>query len=85
VPRCEEFPEVIADKDGEVIVHVHAASLKPIDKQLPADRIMQAGGELPRVCGSDGVGRKPPPAIALRRARHYGHCEDWLILAGRKR
>jgi NADPH2:quinone reductase len=32
-PRCEQFPEPIAG-DAEVIVHVHAASLKPIDKQL---------------------------------------------------
>jgi len=32
-PRCEQFPEPIAG-DGEAIVHVHAASLKPIDKQL---------------------------------------------------
>jgi len=30
VPRYEEFPEpVIADKDGELLVHVQAASLKP--------------------------------------------------------
>jgi hypothetical protein len=44
VPRYEEFPEpVIADKDGEVIVHVHAASLKHrLTSNWPADRIMQA-------------------------------------------
>jgi NADPH2:quinone reductase len=57
VPRHEEFPEpVIADKDGEVIVHVHAASLKPIDKQLASGSHYASRSELPRVCGSDGVG-----------------------------
>ncbi|HJT25228.1 MAG TPA: hypothetical protein VJ873_11680, partial [bacterium] len=35
VPRYEEFAEpVLADQDGEVLVHVHAAALKPVDKQL---------------------------------------------------
>lgn len=57
VPQYEEFPEpVIADKDGEVIVHVHAASLKPIDKQLARGSHYASRSELPRVCGSDGVG-----------------------------
>lgn len=57
VPRYEEFPEpVIGDKDREVIVHVHAASLKPVDKQLASGSHYASGGELPRVCGSDGVG-----------------------------
>ncbi len=56
-PRYQEFPEpVIADKDREVIVHVHAASLKPIDKQLAGGSHYASRGELPRVCGSDGVG-----------------------------
>ena len=57
VPRYEEFPEpVIGEKDGEVIVHVHAASLKPVDKQLASGSHYASRGELPRVCGSDGVG-----------------------------
>jgi NADPH2:quinone reductase len=57
VPRYGEFPEpVIGDKDGEVIVHVHAASLKPIDKQLASGSHYASHGELPRVCGIDGVG-----------------------------
>lgn len=56
-PRYEEFPEpVIGDKEREVIVHVHAASLKPIDKQLASGSHYASGGEFPRVCGSDGVG-----------------------------
>ncbi len=57
VPRYEEFPEpVIGDKDREVIVHVHAASLKPVDRQLASGSHYASGGGLPRVCGSDGVG-----------------------------
>jgi len=56
-PRCEEFPEpVVGDNDREVIVHVHAASLKPVDKQLASGAHYASGGELPRVCGLDGVG-----------------------------
>lgn len=54
-PRYEHFPAPVAEKD-EVIVHVLAASLKPIDKQL-ADGTHYAGfRELPVVCGIDGVG-----------------------------
>jgi NADPH2:quinone reductase len=56
-PRYEEFPDpVIGDKDGEVIVHVHAASLKPVDKQLASGSHYASRSVLPRVCGSDGVG-----------------------------
>ncbi len=57
LPRYEEFPEpVIGGNDGEVIVHVHAASLKPIDKQLASGSHYASRSGLPRVCGTDGVG-----------------------------
>src|SRR5215467_3390203 len=57
VPRYEEFPEpVLANKNGEAIVHVHAASLKPIDKQLASGSHYASRRELPCVCGSDGIG-----------------------------
>jgi NADPH2:quinone reductase len=57
VPRCEEFPEpLIVDPDREAIVHVHAASLKPVDKQLAGGSHYASRRELPCVCGSDGVG-----------------------------
>ena len=56
-PRCEEFSEpVVSDNDGEAIVHVHGASLKPIDKQLAGGSHYGSPRELPCVCGSDGVG-----------------------------
>ena len=54
-PRCEQFPEPIAG-NGEVIVHVHAAALKPIDKQLAAGSHYASSHGLPVVCGTDGVG-----------------------------
>lgn len=54
-PQYEQFPEPVAG-DGEVIVHVHAASLKPIDKQLANGSHYASPRELPLVCGSDGVG-----------------------------
>lgn len=57
VPRYEEFAEpVISDKDREAIVHVRAASLKPVDKQIASGAHFASGRELPRVCGTDGVG-----------------------------
>jgi NADPH:quinone reductase-like Zn-dependent oxidoreductase len=54
-PQCEQFPEPVAG-EGEVIVHVHAASLKPIDKQLAAGSHYASPRDLPFVCGIDGVG-----------------------------
>ncbi len=54
-PRYESFPEPTAG-DGEVIVHVHAASLKSIDKQLASGSHYASPRELPVVCGTDGVG-----------------------------
>ena len=57
VPRYEEFPEpVLGDKDGYAIVDVHAASLKPVDKQLASGSHYASPSEFPCVCGSDGVG-----------------------------
>ncbi|MGA8877052.1 MAG: zinc-binding alcohol dehydrogenase family protein [Candidatus Korobacteraceae bacterium] len=54
-PRCEEFPEPVAG-DGEVIVQVHAAALKPVDKQLASGTHYASSRTLPCVCGIDGVG-----------------------------
>src|SRR5580704_18844852 len=54
-PRCEPFPEPIPG-DGEVIVHVRAASLKPIDKQMASGSHYASFRELPVVCGLDGAG-----------------------------
>jgi len=54
-PRCEDFPEPVAG-DGEAIIHVHAASLKPVDKQLASGSHYASARSFPVVCGIDGVG-----------------------------
>jgi len=54
-PRYESFAEPVAG-DGEVIVHVHAAALKPVDKQLASGTHYASTHALPMVCGIDGVG-----------------------------
>ena len=55
-PRCDDFPEPVAG-DGEVIVEVLAASLKPVDRQMASGEHYASPRELPTVCGTDGVGR----------------------------
>jgi len=54
-PRCEEFAEPVAG-EGEVIVQVHAAALKPVDKQMASGAHYASPRSLPCVCGIDGVG-----------------------------
>jgi len=54
-PRYEEFPEPVA-AESEAIVHVHAAALKPVDKQRASGSHYASPRKLPCVCGSDGVG-----------------------------
>ncbi len=54
-PRYESFDEPVVG-DGEVIVHVHAAALKPVDKQLASGSHYASSQALPVVCGIDGVG-----------------------------
>jgi len=54
-PHFEQFPEPVAE-ENEVIVHVRAAALKPIDKQLASGSHYAAYRKMPAVCGMDGVG-----------------------------
>ena len=54
-PRFEEFPEPTAG-EGEVIAHVCAAALKPVDKAMASGSHYASPRELPAVCGVDGVG-----------------------------
>jgi NADPH2:quinone reductase len=56
-PRYGPFAEPVAG-DGEVIVHVHAAALKPVDKQLASGSHYASTHALPTVCGIDGVGHR---------------------------
>ncbi len=55
-PRLEEFREPAAG-EGEALVHVHAAALKPVDKQLASGSHFASPREFPAVCGIDGVGQ----------------------------
>ncbi len=52
-PHYDQFPEPSA---GEVIVHVHAAALKPVDKAMAIGEHYASFRELPAVCGVDGAG-----------------------------
>ena len=56
-PRLAEFPEPVPG-DGEVVVTVLAAALKPLDKQLASGRhYASQSRKPPYVCGTDGAGR----------------------------
>lgn len=54
-PRYEEFPDPVP-RDGEALVKVRAASLKPVDKQIAAGTHYASPRELPAICGLDGMG-----------------------------
>ena len=55
-PRCDDFPEPTVG-EGEVIVDVLAASLKPVDRQMASGAHYASSQQLPRICGIDGLGR----------------------------
>ncbi len=57
-PRCEEFSDPAAG-EGDVVVQVHAAALKPVDRQMAQGAHYASPRALPVVCGSDGVGVLP--------------------------
>jgi NADPH:quinone reductase-like Zn-dependent oxidoreductase len=57
-PRFEEFAEPIP-APGEALLHVRAASLKPVDKQIAAGTHYASPRSLPVICGADGVGELP--------------------------
>lgn len=55
LPCFEEFPDP-QPSQGEVIVHVKAASLKNIDKMIASGSHYDLPSKFPCVCGVDGVG-----------------------------
>jgi NADPH2:quinone reductase len=56
IPRFQPFDEPVPSGE-EVIVHVRAAALKPIEKQLASGSHYGSSSQsLPSVCGTDGAG-----------------------------
>ena len=55
-PRFDEFPDPTPG-EGEVLINVSAAALKPVEKQMAAGTHYASPREFPVVCGMDGVGR----------------------------
>jgi NADPH:quinone reductase-like Zn-dependent oxidoreductase len=66
-PRYEPFPAPLAG-DGEAVVTVTAAALKPSDRWM-AKGVHDAPTEFPMVVGLDGVGRLPDGARVAFSAR----------------
>lgn len=54
-PKFDHFSDPTPG-EGEVIVRVRAASLKPVDKQIAEGSHYASPRELPIVCGMDGLG-----------------------------
>lgn len=85
-PRFEPFTDPVPG-DGEVLVHVRAAALKPVDKQVASGSHYASPREFPVVCGMDGVGclddgtrvffggpRRPHGAMAQRTVVRRAQC-----------
>lgn len=83
LPHYEHFPEPVAS-DGEVIVHVCAAAVKPIDKQLASGAHYGSSFQnLPFVCGIDGAGRLEDGSRVLfvRPRPPYGAMGERTVVA----
>ena len=91
-PRYENFSDPVAG-DGEAIVHVRAAALKPVDRQMASGSHYASFRQFPVVCGLDGVGsldygtrvffagpRRPFGAMAERTVTRRAIC--WPIPEG---
>ncbi len=82
-PRYEPFPAPVAG-DGEAVVTVAAAALKPSDR-LMANGVHYAPANFPQVAGLDGVGRLADGtrvAFFLPQQPYGGMAEQALVRAG---
>jgi NADPH:quinone reductase-like Zn-dependent oxidoreductase len=79
-PRYELFPAPVAG-DGEAVVTVTAAALKPSDR-LMANGVHYAPATLPQVVGLDGIGRLPDGTRVafLPPQRPYGGMAEQALL-----
>lgn len=80
-PRFGQFPEP-APGDGEALVHVRAAALKPVDKQMASGSHYGSPRELPVICGTDGVGCLDDGSrVFFGGARQpYGAMAQWTVV-----
>jgi NADPH2:quinone reductase len=85
-PYFEEFAEPSPITD-ELLVHVRAAALKPVDQQIAAGTHYASPRQFPVICGLDGVGRlddgmrvffaaprRPYGGMAQRAPVHRARC-----------
>jgi NADPH:quinone reductase-like Zn-dependent oxidoreductase len=82
-PRYEPFPVPVAG-DGEAVVTVTAAALKPSDR-LMANGVHYAPAALPHVVGLDGVGRLADGsrvAFFIPQQPYGGMAEQTLVRVG---
>jgi NADPH:quinone reductase-like Zn-dependent oxidoreductase len=81
-PRCEPFPDPTPG-EGEVLVEVRAAALKPIDKQMASGAHYASVRSLPAVCGTDGAGTLPDGSrVFFAMARPpYGAMAERTVVA----
>jgi NADPH:quinone reductase-like Zn-dependent oxidoreductase len=82
-PRYEPFPAPVAG-DGEEVVAVAAAALKPSDRFM-ANGVHYAPAAFPQVVGLDGVGRLPDGtrvAFFIPQQPYGGMAEQALVRAG---
>jgi NADPH:quinone reductase-like Zn-dependent oxidoreductase len=78
-PRYEEFERPVAG-EGEVLVKVRAASLKPIDKGMASGKHYASFREFPVVCGVDGVGTLEDGSRVYFGARPpFGAMAEWAV------
>lgn len=81
LPRCEAFPDPVTG-EGEVLVEVRAASLKPVDRQMASGAHYASFRKLPVVCGTDGVGILEDGSrvfFAMPRAPHGAMAEHTVV------
>lgn len=82
-PRYELFPAPVAG-DGEVVVTVAAAALKPSDRWM-ANGVHYAPTSFPQIAGLDGVGRLPDGsrvAFFAPQRPYGGMAEQALVRRG---
>lgn len=80
-PDYEQFPAPRA-RDGEVLVRVTAAALKPVDRLMASGGHYASYTRLPAVCGSDGAGRLEDGSrvVFFNTRRPYGGMAEQTVV-----